>query len=255
MPLPRWEALTWLTDDRCQCDDVTFWLTTTDYTTPSTPEQFVLLKNRAFLDSYRVLFDTLQPTRLLEVGFYHGAALVLWDLLLRPTLVLGVDQVRDAPVLEHYRATHPASAIQLHYGVDQGDQTTLQQICTAAAPGQDLDLVIDDASHQYALSRATFAATFPFLRPGGLYVLEDWGWAHWPGLWQDRTAPPLIPGAALSNLVFELVMLQAARPDLLAGLDIDYFRCAVVRGPTPLPPRPLDLDACLLPAARPRPLL
>jgi hypothetical protein len=41
--------------------------------------------------------------------------------------------------------------------------------------GQDpLDLVIDDASHLYGPSLATFETLFPALREGGLYVLEDW---------------------------------------------------------------------------------
>ena len=41
MPRPRWEAIHWLAPDRFRLDDVTFWLTTTDFQTPSTPDQFV----------------------------------------------------------------------------------------------------------------------------------------------------------------------------------------------------------------------
>jgi hypothetical protein len=45
-----------------------------------------------------------------------------------------------------------------------------------------LDLVIDDASHIYGPTKASFQALFPLLRPGGLYLIEDWAWAHWPRL-------------------------------------------------------------------------
>jgi hypothetical protein len=41
-----------------------------------------------------------------------------------------------------------------------------------------LDLVVDDASHLLAPSTATFEMLFPRLRPGGLFLLEDWSEAH-----------------------------------------------------------------------------
>ena len=40
--------------------------------------------------------------------------------------------------------------------------------------GEPLDLVIDDASHLYGPTMASFEVLFPRLRPGGLYVIEDW---------------------------------------------------------------------------------
>lgn len=41
-----------------------------------------------------------------------------------------------------------------------------------------LDLVIDDASHLYEPTRTSFDALFPLLRPGGLYIVEDWQMAY-----------------------------------------------------------------------------
>ena len=51
---------------------------------------------------------------------------------------------------------------------------------------------VDDASHFYFESRATLNLALPYMRPDGLYVIEDWGWAHWPGdVWQKGGAIPL----------------------------------------------------------------
>jgi hypothetical protein len=46
--------------------------------------------------------------------------------------------------------------------------------------GGPLDLVVDDCSHLYEPTRASFNELFPRLRPGGAYVIEDWVWAHTP---------------------------------------------------------------------------
>ena len=67
------------------------------------------------------------------------------------------------------------------------------------------NFVIDDASHTYEETRASFEFLFPLLSPGGIYVIEDWSWAHHP----DYQSPdaPFSKGRALSNLLFEQIML------------------------------------------------
>jgi len=50
-----------------------------------------------------------------------------------------------------------------------------------------VDLVIDDASHFLFETRESFRFLFPRLRPGGIYIIADWGWAHWPeDYWQKK---------------------------------------------------------------------
>ena len=44
--------------------------------------------------------------------------------------------------------------------------------------GRPVDLVIDDASHRYPETVASFEVLFPRLRTGGLYVIEDWTAEH-----------------------------------------------------------------------------
>jgi hypothetical protein len=241
MPRPRWEAIHWLAPDRFRLDDVTFWLTTTDFQTPSTPDQFVFLKNRQHLHDYETLLTDRCTRHLLELGIYHGAGLAFWDLLLKPDRSVGIDRLPEAPILAHYMITHPTHTIVPHFGVAQEDQAALQALLLDAFPAQDLDVVIDDASHEYVPTRAALAAILPFVRPGGLYIIEDWAWAHWPGVWQDPATSPLA-GRPLSNLVFELVMIAATSPHVIQALHLTHQIVVVERGPGQLAPTHLALE-------------
>ena len=51
-----------------------------------------------------------------------------------------------------------------------------------------IDIVIDDAAHIGTLARASFRILFEkHLKPGGIYVIEDWGTGYWES-WPDGAA-------------------------------------------------------------------
>jgi len=54
--------------------------------------------------------------------------------------------------------------------VNKADLAALTQICGQAFAGEPIDLIVEDASHFYAETRAAFRALFPRLRPGGVYI-------------------------------------------------------------------------------------
>src|SRR5690606_351276 len=65
--------------------------------------------------------------------------------------------------------------VDCRWGVDQGDHVALWALLDEH--GLDaVDLVIDDASHSYGPTLASFAALFPRVRVGGHYIIEDWSW-------------------------------------------------------------------------------
>src|SRR6266545_2852743 len=59
--------------------------------------------------------------------------------------------------------------------------------------------------HAYEDTKASFEFLFPLLQPGGIYLIEDWSWAHHPN-YQSPDAP-FSNRHALSNLLFEQIML------------------------------------------------
>lgn len=166
----------------------------------SAENEFILVKTQAFLNFYRGL-QARQPRNILEIGMFEGGSLVLFDKMFRPDRLVGVD-LRKEPIapLESYRRDRPH--ISTYYGLSQ-DDPGLSEVLTEQFP-EGIDLIVDDASHLYEQSRATFHLCFPHLKPSGLYVLEDWSWSHKPPYqeqgnpWQDKLA--------LTNLVMELVV-------------------------------------------------
>ena len=68
--------------------------------------------------------------------------------------------------------------------------------------------------------RSPFEILFPLLQPGGIYLIEDWSWAHHPDY--QSVGAPLLESLALSNLLFEQIMLMGSVP-LIAEIRIWSF--------------------------------
>lgn len=138
-------------------------------------------KSASFLAVYENLFSPLreQPVALLEIGIHHGGSLLMWRDYFARGVIAGLDQ-------QAVRVDDDSGRIRIYQG-DQQDTTLLDRLAAEAAPAG-FDIVIDDASHFGRLSRATFDHLFHrHLKPGGLYVIEDWGTGYWPS-WPDGSA-------------------------------------------------------------------
>ena len=107
----------------------------------------------------------------------------------------------------------------VHFSTSQSDRKILEHIVRNEL-ADELDLVVDDASHTYEQTKASFEILFPLLCPGGIYVIEDWSWAHH----RNYQAPdaPFSKGHALSNLLFEQIMLLASRP-VISEIRVWHF--------------------------------
>jgi hypothetical protein len=128
---------------------------------------------------------------------------------------VGIDICASVGAFDRFCRTHAAGQrIRTYYGVSQTDESRIAEIVRTEFRDAPLDVIIDDASHVYRNTRRTFEIAFPLLRPGGTYVIEDWGWAHWPG------HQAFMGQTALSMLIMELTMLCASRPDLVSEIRI-----------------------------------
>ena len=117
------------------------------YTTSAYPNWLGSLKDRQI--------------RLLELGVFRGGSMRMWDAYF----------------------THPGTRL---YGVDIdlgyvkardfSDRVHLRQhdaVDASSWPGLELDVIIDDGSHRCADIVASCGAWWPYLKPGGLYIVED----------------------------------------------------------------------------------
>jgi predicted O-methyltransferase YrrM len=190
--------------------------------------RFCLVKHPRVVERLVELLADLQPNILVEVGIYEGASTALLNQLAQPLRLIAFEYNRE-PLngkLDAFIAAHDRSgAISIHYGVDQGDAQRLSSIISAELGDTPLDLVIDDASHRLEPSRATFDQLFPRLRPGGLYVLEDWA----IGLGPNTTAKP--GERRLVELVHDIVTAKGSQPSLIGDINITRAWAAITRGP------------------------
>lgn len=170
------------------------------------------LAHASYLAAYERHFAPLRerPVRLLEIGVKAGGSLRLWRDYFPHGTVVGLDV---APVT----VDDETGRIRVYQGMQQ-DAALLVRIAREAAP-DGFDIVIDDGAHVGALAEASFNALFDrHLKPGGLYVIEDWGTGYWPR-WPDGAAyaPGASPRAPLvPRLATALARTPLGRPRLAA---------------------------------------
>jgi hypothetical protein len=244
--------LRWLDDERLACPRVNL-LTVFDersQTLQSTPDEFVLMKSRGMIDWYESSFAKHPPQRILDIGIFKGGSVVLFSELWQPKRLVAVDISEPIPALTEYiHRFGLEETVRPLFGVDQSDIAALRSIISSEFEGSPLDLVVDDGCHFYQETRATFEAAFPFLGPGGIYVIEDWAWAHWPGTWQEGGGPwPDKPAPTL--LVLELAMLCASRPDLVESVNVTPGLVVIRRGSDEISETDFELSSTYLTAGR-----
>jgi predicted O-methyltransferase YrrM len=170
---------------------------------PSTSEAFTIVKSEPYLRVYEELASGFSPRSILELGIFQGGSYVFLDKLFKPRRMSAVEisAKRVAPLLQYLSRTENRF---VHFATSQRDGEILRQIVLGEL-ADELDLVVDDASHTYEETRTSFEVLFPLLHPGGIYVIEDWSWAHHFN-YQSPDAP-FSNRYALSNLLFEQIML------------------------------------------------
>ena len=216
----------------------------------STASRFVLPKTPEMVSAYYQLGQKTRLKNVVDLGIFKGGSAVLFHLLYDPVTLLALDiSEQRVAALDAYIETHSATEVlRPFYGINQADGPRLQRLIKERVASASLDLVVDDASHSYAATRASFNALFPYLRSGGFYVIEDWGWAHWDG-WSHLPANYQETGAlfpdqpALTNLIFELVMAAATSPNLVATVNLTFNMAIIEKGPATVDPETFDLGA------------
>ncbi len=141
---------------------------------------FSVLNSHGYTRVYESLMSSArhQPIRILEIGLLHpvlhgshrdalgrfsvAPSLQMWAEYLPNAQIFGLD-IEDFSGLQHPR-------IQT-FRADQSDRVSLVQAAQAA--GGAFDMIIDDGSHASHHQQITLGALFPFVRSGGLYVIED----------------------------------------------------------------------------------
>jgi predicted O-methyltransferase YrrM len=221
------------------------------------PDRFTLMKPAAHVAAYARVLDEFVRPRMIELGLAYGGSLAWFALRARPARLVGIEYKPDriAHLDDFVRARDLGAVVRAYFGVDQADGDRLREIVAAEFGDEPIDLVVDDASHLYGPTLASFETLFPRVRPGGLYLIEDWAGLHQiaarlgrmlaeaPAQEAERLAARLAEriesgdGATtpLSRLVIEFTLAQVSETRLIDDLSVNRHWIAVRRGPVPLP--------------------
>ncbi len=195
---------------------------------------FLLYKTKELVDQYETFFShypNFPSSHFFELGIFDGGSTAFWYELFSPEKCVAIDiqNRNDSPYFRWYlKSRGLEKKIKTYWNTDQSDKRRLRSIVASEFKGK-LDLVIDDASHMYAPTRASFEALFPFCVPGGLYIIEDWAWGHWP----DFIKPdhPWFHEELLTRLVTELVEAAGTSRELISSIVIYQGFAVIERGP------------------------
>ena len=184
---------------------------------------------------YHELFrkKTLEPIRILEIGLCRGRV-EGWDQDRVPSLQMWLDYFPNAEVIgadieDFSWFSHPR--VRIHR-VDQGNR---QMLTALGEQEKAFDIIIDDGSHASVHQHLTLGVLFPYLKKGGLYIVEDLDWQ--PPEIPSNGAPLMkdaLTGLRLNGTLVSNVMTEAEAKLIAAEVDevmlLDSFRELTTRG-------------------------
>lgn len=131
-----------------------------------------------YLDRYDQVLSPLvdKKIKLLELGVHKGGSIRFWRDYFSLGIITGIDIRLPNDLVTGER-------IHLFKG-RQDNPEFLSEVANKIAP-EGFDIIIDDASHIGELTKKSFWHLFDnHLKPGGLYIIEDWGTGYWDD-WPD----------------------------------------------------------------------
>lgn len=97
---------------------------------------------------------------MMEIGVADGSSLLAWREVFPKATIVGMD-------IHHADKAH-GERIEFHLGdqCSKGD-------CDRVASGRLFDVIVEDATHCLIDSLRTLLYMWPYVRPGGIYVIEE----------------------------------------------------------------------------------
>jgi hypothetical protein len=125
-------------------------------------------KNECYADVYEQWLTPFigKDAIVVEIGTGRGGSLQVWKHFLGPKAkIYGIDHKGELFYTE--------DQIIANYIADQRDIESLRNV-----PIPELDIFVDDASHENQPQINTFEVFFPRMRKGGVYIVEDVGTSY-----------------------------------------------------------------------------
>jgi predicted O-methyltransferase YrrM len=243
-----------LADDHWQVDGVEF---VYSYSNESALECFSLRKPPDLVNRLAELCASHHGETIVELGIAAGGSTAFIALMTQPRKLVACE-LAPTPVAaldELIQRRNLGDTVRPHYGIDQANKDALAKVLDDELGNESIELAIDDASHIYEATLASFEVIFPRLKEGGLFIIEDWAADHWThkavvaaiqsqlakgGPAAQRLEATLAelsagpPPAPLHRVAAELIQVARDRSDVVSNVSVDRHWITVSRGPAAL---------------------
>jgi len=144
--------------------------------------------------------------RLLELGINKGGSLQLWRDYFARGVIAGID-------INPVTVEDSSGRIRVYQGLQQ-DTLLLDRVRKETAP-DGFDVIIDDCSHIGEFTALSFWHLFDnHLKPGGMFVIEDWGTGYMAGWPDGRRYSPRTSVASFRSLLRPIVESLMRAPSM-----------------------------------------
>lgn len=109
-----------------------------------------------------------KPIRFLEIGIHKGGSVQLWEWYFPRAELHFIDS--NESVIEYH------STRSTYHIFDPADAGRLRDFATRYGP---FDVILDDGGHSSDQQLTILDAMLPFVRPGGMFVVEDLHTSYW----------------------------------------------------------------------------
>lgn len=145
---------------------------------------------RVYSNYFKELRD--KPIRFLEIGIYKGDSVKFWESYFSQAELHFID------ITSQYIEYH--SPRSFYHFLDQENIYALQYF--ARSVGGQFDVIIDDGGHTMMQQINSLIALFPYVKSGGMYIIEDLHTSYWTQFGGSGTMsnPRADPGTAIHFL-------------------------------------------------------
>lgn len=151
---------------------------------PGGPDDMAHQKDAQMVEAYSDFWErefdgaprearTVWPKRMLEIGICRGGSLALWHDLLPAAQIVAVDN--NLGLIQPGTREHLEKCCAPNIEIKHLD--VLRETKKLGELGE-FDLIVDDGPHGPKATIPAFEVLWPKLRPGGLYIVEDWHHDH-----------------------------------------------------------------------------
>jgi hypothetical protein len=117
-----------------------------------------------YLKFYERYLEPLRDREIkfLEIGIFNGASLSVWEEYFPKATIVGMDI--NTATLRFARG---------RVLVELADQSNVEDLVQLGMKHGPFDVIIDDGSHMWEHQLTSLKTLFPFVKEGGIYVVED----------------------------------------------------------------------------------